>query len=239
LNYPRLLDVKNPSFKKSVGTFRQLADSVGPQKVIWRYDPILFSSVTDKEFHLGNFRQLAQALQGYTRRCVISLADIDQYRKVSTRLSGLKSKGLSLVPLETANLSDLIGHLVQEAHDHGMEIFSCAEEVDLKPYGVRPGKCVDDELIAKLFPELKERIPGKKDPHQRKPCGCVVSKDIGMFNTCLFDCQYCYATVSYKAAANNHGQRHDPRAPSLLDHYEVEFQPLSAAKAQGSFNFGE
>ncbi len=32
-----------------------------------------------------------------------------------------------------------------------MEIVSCAEELDLLPYGIQPGKCVDDEYIARTF----------------------------------------------------------------------------------------
>ena len=36
----------------------------------------------------------------------------------------------------------------------------------------------------------------QKDPVQRMACGCVVSRDIGMYDSCPFNCAYCYATSS-------------------------------------------
>jgi hypothetical protein len=99
-----------------------------------------------------------------------------------------------------------------EARD--MEIVSCAEEIDLTPYGIAPGKCVDDELIRRLF---GVQVEERKDPSQRGACGCVVSRDIGMYDSCLFGCQYCYATASFQAARRHHAE-HDPHSPSLLGH---------------------
>lgn len=41
------------------------------------------------------------------------------------------------------------------------------------------------------------------DKGQRAFCGCVVSKDIGQYNTCIHNCEYCYANASKKAASIN------------------------------------
>jgi hypothetical protein len=94
-----------------------------------------------------------------------------------------------------------------------MEIVSCAEEVDLRPFGVLPGKCVDNAHIARVF---GVDVAHGKDPAQRKACGCVVSRDIGMYDSCLFGCQYCYATSSFERARVNH-DAHDPNSASLID----------------------
>ena len=98
------------------------------------------------------------------------------------------------------------------AGENGMEIVSCAEEVDLRPFGILPGKCVDDRVIAEAF---GIDVPGTKDPTQRKACGCVVSRDIGMYESCLFGCHYCYATKSFDQAKTNY-DAHDPNSPSML-----------------------
>ncbi len=97
-----------------------------------------------------------------------------------------------------------------------MEIVSCAEEIDLRPYGIRPGKCIDDAYIAQVF---GTRVSDKKDPSQREACGCVTSKDIGAYDTCLFGCQYCYATSSFDLAQRQHAE-HNPESPSLIGWYE-------------------
>ena len=43
-----------------------------------------------------------------------------------------------------------------------------------------------------------------KDKTQRPACGCVTSTDIGMCNTCLHQCAYCYNNTSNEHAMNNH-----------------------------------
>ena len=43
-----------------------------------------------------------------------------------------------------------------------------------------------------------------KDKGQRAFCGCIKSKDIGEFNTCVHGCEYCYANASKQAAAMNY-----------------------------------
>jgi len=42
-----------------------------------------------------------------------------------------------------------------------------------------------------------------KDKGQRQFCGCIISKDIGEYNTCPHLCEYCYANSSKEAAIRN------------------------------------
>ena len=42
-----------------------------------------------------------------------------------------------------------------------------------------------------------------RDRGQRPFCGCVVSKDVGEYNTCMHLCEYCYANTSKQLARDN------------------------------------
>lgn len=207
---PREIDPKSPPTAVATATFRELAERLGPERVIWRYDPIVFSSLTRAEFHVENFENLARTLAGSTRRVVISTVNL--YRKSKGRLDGLAGTPAEIVAPSVDDLARVIPRMREIAGQHGMRITSCAEETDLRPYGVEPGKCIDDMLLREA---LGVDVRAKKDAGQRGACGCVESRDIGMYDTCLFGCAYCYATRSFEKARERY-QGHDPQSPSLV-----------------------
>ncbi|MCQ2251761.1 MAG: DUF1848 domain-containing protein, partial [Bacteroidales bacterium] len=43
----------------------------------------------------------------------------------------------------------------------------------------------------------------------RPICGCMASKDIGMYNTCSHFCVYCYANTSREAVDRNCPKHND------------------------------
>lgn len=214
LDYPRLIDPKSPPPAASLNTFRELVGHIGPERVVWRYDPIVFSDKTDPQFHQRTYRQIATELCGYTFRSVISIVTF--YRKMEKRLRALGKEGIELTTVEGEALHDLMRALARTAHENNMEILSCAQNLNLSPSGIRPGKCIDDALISDVFGIT---VPSKKDPSQRSACGCVTSRDIGVYDSCLFGCKYCYATTSFDRARASH-EEHDPSSPSLIGWYE-------------------
>jgi len=189
--YPPFLEPGVPPLERTLATFRRLSEAVSPERVIWRYDPIVLTSATDASYHERRFREIATALAGKTRRVVISL--VDDYRGSRARLARLASQGIQVAQRCSADdppTAGLLATMARVAADSGMEIVTCAEEKSLESLGIKPGKCIDDEYIARVF---GIRVPGKKDPGQRAACGCVVSRDIGVYGTCRHGCLYCYA----------------------------------------------
>jgi hypothetical protein len=213
LNYPHSIDQKTPSLESAIETFQDLAGMCGPERIIWRYDPLLFTTITPAEFHLLAYTVIAQRLAGSTGRSVISIAD--DYPKARKRLSQLEGQGIRLVQANLTShtwFGELLQLLAQVARQHGMQITSCAEELDLRPYGIQPGRCIDHEYIRDTF---GLEVTSRKDPAQRKDCGCVISKDIGMYQSCLYGCQYCYANADFEGSRHNY-ERHDPASTRLL-----------------------
>lgn len=210
MDNPQILDPKSPPPGISIDTFQKLSDHIGPEKVIWRYDPIVLSNLTGIEFHKQKFESIAEKLRDHTFRCIISFVDI--YRKMEGKIKSLNDTGFVLKKWNDVNLSDLLSSLVRIAGNNGIEIRSCASKKNLTGFGIPPGKCIDDIYIAKIF---GKHLDLKKDPYQRKNCNCVSSKDIGMYDSCLYECLYCYATTSFDRAKINY-KKHDSDSPSLL-----------------------
>lgn len=213
--YPAAFEPSVPRLDATVKTFGELAERIGPDRVIWRYDPIIISNITGYDYHREQFSRLAELLRGKTQRVVVSI--VDEYRKASLNFKRLASEGIFVgKSLDGEESARLMNHLVRTAKDYGLEIYSCSETVDLRPFGILPGKCIDDDFIGRVF---GIDVNHTKDKFQRKECGCVVSKDIGAYDACLHGCTYCYAST-INMAKKNYG-KHFPDSPSLLGRYEA------------------
>jgi len=185
--YPDILEPSMVSAPKVITIIKKLAQKIGPQRVIWRYDPVFLSSVTDEDFHRRNFNELAQNLAGSVKRVIISV--YDEYREAKKRLEWLENSNV-LQMLDTGDgLLKLLADLAKSAEAAGMEMQSCAEKEDYSSLGITSGACIDAALLEKLF-GIKS---GGKDKNQRPNCLCCKSIDIGAYGICAAHCVYCYA----------------------------------------------
>lgn len=201
-----------PNKKTSViPIFQELSNKIGKEKVVWRYDPIFFSNRYNVQYHLKAFRSIAEALSGYTEKCVISFLDI--YPKNKKNMDNLLSYDLS--DSELRGFAKELSNIAKENH---IKIGSCAEKIDLDEYGIIHNSCIDKELIEKII-GCKLKI--NKDKNQRIECGCVESVEVGTYNTCKNGCVYCYANYSAKSVESNF-QKYDPLSPLLCGHIEKD-----------------
>ena len=250
-----LNDYVDEGFEPNVGpvshrveVFKRLSDAIGKEKVIWRFDPLIVTShlsarqLLSKVYHVGN------QLKGYTNKLVFSFIDVKAYRKVQNNLiketpyysretvESAEPSGSYLIEL-VEGLAKLRDHWKDEGWD--LTLATCGESIDLEKYGIEHNRCIDGDLMERLFtddkelryylhtgnlpepdlfggiPDIPEERKNLKDKGQRKVCGCMISKDIGMYNTCRHFCVYCYANTSKDVVLKNF-QQHSDDADSLF-----------------------
>ncbi len=219
--------------KSRIETFISLSEIIGKKRVIWRFDPLLLTNqVTVKEL-LTRIWDIGKQLVSHTDKLVFSFADILAYQKVQNNLIRetpfFNKSDIHLAEFTDAQKNEIaagIQKILKEwiKINPDFRIATCAEDIDLKKYQIDHNKCIDDELIEKLFSKdlklmdllgvrPKEQLlfgeeglvkkPNLKDRGQRKACGCITSKDIGSYNTCNHLCVYCYANTSPSVVRKN------------------------------------
>lgn len=223
-----------PLLQERIDTFKRLVDKVGFGKVIWRFDPMILTDRIGTEEILSKVERIGSQLKGYTEKLVFSFADIRAYRKVQ---SNLTKNDIRYREFETSDMLAVAAGLSELNRQWGYTLATCGEKIDIESFGIVHNKCVDDDLMIKYFSHDKalmdflgvEIIEGdlfnsdriikhrnNKDKGQRQFCGCIVSKDIGEYNTCPHLCEYCYANASKETAVSNWKRhRNNPYAETI------------------------
>lgn len=243
------LEPNVPPLSERIDIFRELSRTIGHEKVIWRFDPIIMTpSLTPTEI-LTRIGRIGEELKGYTDKLVFSFVDVKVYRKVQHNLIKqtelYTQDNVTTAEVTSSQKQEIIKGLVKIRQSWlnagwNLAIATCAEDIDLNQYGIEHNRCIDGELMKRLFAadeefvyylnygQLPEKdlfgqfVPRKpkdaqamKDKGQRKLCGCMMSKDIGMYNTCRHFCLYCYANTSRECVLKN-AEKHTGESESLI-----------------------
>ena len=213
-----------PPLEERIDTFKRLVDQLGQGRVIWRFDPLILTDKVSLDDLLQKVENIGDQLSGYTEKLVFSYADIALYKKVK---ANLEKSHVNYAEWTTAQMEEFAQRLSELNQKWHYQLATCGEKIDIEQYGIQHNKCVDDDLMIRfahhdkalmdfLGVEVKESLFGteivkkkdNRDKGQRQFCGCIVSKDIGEYNTCPHLCEYCYANASKEKAQENYN-RHE------------------------------
>lgn len=188
-----------------IPAFQKLSKAIGREKVIWRYDPIFFNKTYTMEYHCKYFKVLASKLSSYTEKCTVSFLDL--YKNTARN-----TQPLNIQQETQAQRLEIMERFSEIAKKYGFYIDTCAENTDLRQFGITHSHCIDKERFERIG---KCGLSIEKDINQRPQCGCIASIDIGTYNTCKNGCLYCYANYSCSTVKMN-TQRHNPNSPLLF-----------------------
>jgi hypothetical protein len=206
--YPRELERSVVHAQLSIEHMRRLAAEYGQRVGVWRYDTILFTSTTTRDYHRRQFEQLARQLEGLTDEVVVSFAQM--YRKTKSNLdTAARQHGFEWNDPADDIKRALAAELAQMAKARGMRLSMCAQRHYLVR-GVADASCID----ARRLSDILGRTVRAAKKGNRKDCGCYAAVDIGEYDTCPHGCVYCYA-VTNQASAKRHHKAHDPESESL------------------------
>ncbi len=187
------LEPNVPKLTDRIDTFKRIVDAYGLGSVVWRFDPLILTDKIRIRELIDKIQRIALELRDYTEKLVFSFADIGDYKKVG---ANLRRGGVNYREWTEKCMLEFAEGL--NKLNLPIKLATCAEPINLSNYGIGHNRCIDPELISRLAPDDKALqmwlFGATKDMGQRKVCGCILSKDIGQYNTCTHGCLYCYAS---------------------------------------------
>lgn len=207
--YPRALERSVADPEQAVAHAHMLAEAYGPRTVVWRYDPILFTTLTPAAYHRERFAELARKLRGATDEVVISFAQI--YRKTRRNLQRTAGRyDFDWFDPDDEEKRSLVRDLARIARENGMQLTICAQDQYVTG-GAASARCIDAGRLAAVAGR-----PIRAEARGHRPnCGCFRSRDIGEYDTCPQGCVYCYAVQDRERALSRY-RRHNPLGEFLF-----------------------
>ena len=187
-----------PKDEVIVPAFLELARRIGKERVVWRYDPILFSDVHTAAYHVERFKSLAGRLAGSTGTCTVSFLDF--YRGMKGRVAPL-----GVIEPPAALKEDLLGRFSEIAKAAGISLDACAEGMDFTSLGVGRA-CTLIRRIERIG-GLGSMWTGQKPSHcSYAPRASTSARTTPAGRLRL----YCYATHGRRGKRRQHDPPHPP-----------------------------
>lgn len=228
-------EAKVPSVESRIKTFKELSQRLGKKRVIWRYDPLILTKDIDVNELLRRVKNIGNQIHEFTEKLVFSFVDISMYKKVENNLN---KENVLYIEWTEELMEEFANGISKINKNWNLQLGTCSEKIDLDKYNIVHNKCIDDDLMIDLFSEDKElmdflgveitaadlfsdgeitKTKKLKDKGQREDCGCVIAKDIGAYNTCPHECNYCYANASKEVAKRNYKKYlENPNSESMV-----------------------
>lgn len=205
--YHKNLEEHVPNKKEILHAIQVLSNKIGVKRVVVRYDPILLTPHYTVAYHIRAFNKLCKSLEGSVQKIIISF--VDMYKNTKQNMNKM-----NLINMTTEDIEEMASAFGNIANTYGMQIQTCAEEVDLSLYNIKKGLCIDQKEIESIVGHPIERPKGKG---VRSTCNCMPTVDIGDYNCCMHHCLYCYANYDEKQIQKRM-KLHDPKSSVLLGH---------------------
>ena len=202
-SYGKDIEVNVPNYKKVIKTFKILSENLGANAVAWRYDPIFITEKYDLDFHIDRFGDMASQLHEYTSDCTISF--IDLYQKVLRNFP----QGREVTTEERLVIGK---NFAEIADEYGIQMKTCVEGTLLDQFGFDSSGCMTQQVLENA---IGNNLKVPKGKYKNRECNCLMGSDIGLYNTCMHGCKYCYANSNIKLVKKNQ-KLHNPYSPLLI-----------------------
>ena len=240
------LEKSVPNVDTRIETFKELVNTLGKGHVIWRFDPLILTDKISVDDLLRKIEYIGDRLFGYTEKLVFSFVDISLYKKVENNLKkgGIAyqewtSDTMNTFAQKLAELNKKWNYTLAtcgekiDIEQYGIAHNKCVDDDLIIRLAHNDDKLMQHLGVsieeAGLFGDIPQGAieiePGvyavkkknAKDKGQRAFCGCISSKDIGEYNTCIHQCEYCYDNSSKETAGRNY-QRHksSPESETII-----------------------
>ena len=215
-------EAKVPSVESRIKTFKELSQRLGKKRVVWRYDPLILTKDIDVNELLRRVENIGNQIHEFTEKLVFSFVDISIYKKVENNLN---KENVQYIEWTEELMEEFAYGVSQINKNWKLKLGTCSEKIDLEKYQITHNRCIDDDLMIDILAhdtqlmdflgvEIKQpdlfsvgeiiKTRTLKDKGQREDCGCIMAKDIGAYNTCPHECNYCYANASKEIAKKNY-----------------------------------
>jgi len=196
LSHNPVLEKTAIPMNKALSQMEKLVFTYGADKIIWRYDPIVFWRDFSKvytNFNENEFIFLCEKMQSIgISRCYFSF--VTNYKKFNNRF---KTKYPDYtIENNQSYFNNVLKSMKEITKDYNIQLFSCCND-RLTDESIQKGSCISGKLLNTI--SGSKNVSEAKTP-TRDNCGCTKSIDIGNYTQqpCHFGCIYCYANPVWK-----------------------------------------